>query len=228
MDTKEIALSLRGGKGRSLTEQELHDLMCGVLDARQYRYLDAIYAPGMPTKELTFKALSRDLDQLKNCLMKMAIGEGNADQPLRRLAAILADTNTRKKDQWDWLDHFYRIEHDRDEFYERAFEVNRGQSRFEKMADSLSGYDLDTRMILAGRMMSAVDAMRTELRKPGHGGAKRDARRHIPKIQLLAKHFIEATGQAPSATDDSLFSEYVKFALRMDQSPRKHIENALR
>ena len=220
IDTKEIAKAL---SGFNLTAQELHDLMCGALDARQYRYLDAIYSPNG-----AFKDLSLELDQLAKCLFKMATGKGNPDQPVKRLAAILTGKNTISKDQWDWLDHFYLVEHGRDEFYMRAFEVNRGQSRFEKMADSLSGYEPDTRRQLAGRMMGAVDGMRTELRKPGHGGAKRDARRYIPQIQLLAKHFTEATGRAASAKDESLFSEYVKFALETEKSPRKHIENALR
>jgi hypothetical protein len=76
-------------------------------------------------------------------------------------------------------------------------------------------------------MLSAVNGMFADLKTPGKGGAKRDARRYIPQIQLLAKHFIEATGLAPSAKDESAFSDYVKFALRIEGSPRKHIENAL-
>ncbi|MCA1775204.1 MAG: hypothetical protein LC676_06235 [Loktanella sp.] len=199
----------------------LQALAWGIEDARQYHYLDSIYAP-----RGTFKELKIELDQLAKCLFKMASSKGNPAQPIKRLQTILWGPSTISKDQWRWLDHFYLSENSRDEFYMHAFEVNPGQSRFEKMAAQLPGYDMQDRTRLAGRMLSAVDAMRTELRGPGHGGAKRQARRKIPKIHILARHFEEATSKRPTSSPSGPFWRYVRYATGIDD-PRRHIENAL-
>ncbi|MCA1775708.1 MAG: hypothetical protein LC676_08905, partial [Loktanella sp.] len=197
--------------GDDLEARTLAALVHGFAEARRYQdTLGPLFSPG-----LSFRDLRRELDAAHAWLMRLAESRGREATALDRLDGVL---NGIVRDQWRWADIYITGRAAR-------FSYDPTRSRFERACQELR-LNPD-RTEFAKELADTIAAFIADLRDPGAGCANRRAKVDAPAIVMLARHFSEATGRAPSAKDDSDFSAYISAFSGM-KAPRRHIEAALK
>ncbi|MGP9533120.1 MULTISPECIES: hypothetical protein [unclassified Halomonas] len=195
----------------------LHLLTIGLADATGYHHaVGGIHDPGC-----TFKALREVLATLSTRLAMVAKGTGTQNaQRIERALAKIPDDTLRLMDTIDPV--FYR-----------SMTHKYKESSFRRAALTLTDNPDDVQKALAEQLKGIVLTFLGDMKTPGSGGAKRDARRYIKGIQKLAEWFREALPEhALSDREDTLFYRYVAFWLIecvewKGTEPKRHIQNAL-
>lgn len=106
------------------------------------------------------------------------------------------------------------------------------KSNFEVIALSLSDISEPERKLRAQDLQGAVSVFLQDIKTPGKGGARRDARHYVAGIMKLADWFSEALpDHAISANENSVFYRYAAWWLEnregMKTDPKRHIKGAV-
>jgi hypothetical protein len=196
-------------------------LAFGIEDAKGYQAkLNSVHNHGV-----TLKEFRETLNRLHNSLAKLARGTAGTNANVKNVKYYLMMIPE------DWRALLDTI--DRDFYFSEPWHPDR--SRFEGIALALGDMSGDHRKAQAERLRAIAGTVLDDIREPGQGGAKMQARRYMLGIQCLANHFQEAMpGHPVTAKRDSLFYRYVliwmesaEYAVDQKPTPERHIQNAI-
>lgn len=196
-------------------------LAFGLEDASGYQgRLNAVHNHGV-----TLKDFRETVTRLHNALAKLGRGTAGTATNLTNVKHYLAMI---PKDYRALLDTL-----DREFFFSEPWQPDR--SRFEGIALTLGAMSDDERKRQAERLRAITEALLNDIREPGKGSARMQARRYMLGIQCLANHYQEAMpGHPVTAKRDSLFYRYVLiwmesagYATDQKPTPERHIQNAI-
>lgn len=196
----------------------------GIQDARGYQStLQTIYDHGV-----TLKDFRETVTRLHNALAKLGRGTAGTATSLTNVKHYLAMI---PKDYRALLDTI-----DREFFFSEPWHPDR--SRFEGIALTLGAMAEDERKRQAERLRALTESLLNDIREPGKGSARMQARRCILGIQCLMNHFHDALPDHPvTAKRGSVFYRYVVIwmeyagyatdAKNEKPTPERHIQNAI-
>lgn len=221
LNALEQALKL-GSRNHTTNPKELKELLSGLLSgleaARGYQltYKD-FRKPG------TFKAVNEEIPRLHKALEKLAKKRGTPDSALRSIRKAIASIKLYCPGALAELDAISDLQ--------LTMPVDIERSAFERYIDIILTNPADTEK--AALLASILTAFIENLKKPGRGGARKQARKYMEGLLELARQFSEALPNHKLSEDqNSLFYRYALYWMTdyMDEEitdPARHISAAL-
>src|SRR5690554_4435225 len=158
--------------------KKIEALAFGLEDASGYQTrLNAVHNHGV-----TLKEFRETVTRLHNSLAKLGRGTAGTTANLKNVKQYLTMIPEDYRALLDTID--------RDFYFSVPWHPDR--SRFEGIALALGDMSDDERKAQAERLRAIAGAVLDDIREPGQGGARMQARRYMLGIQCLANHFQEA------------------------------------
>ena len=192
-------------------------LLRGQFDAnRRQKALGRINKPG-----LTLKQMREELEKLERALHKIAADRGTTEAAHKSIEAALKEIPPKALEIFDSLDP--QLE---------AMPYDPKETAFSKELKRLQNMSVPTKQATAQRLVTLVTACLEDMKTPGKGNARKQAKQYVAGVQCLMMHFREALPDRQlNENDDSAFSRYVALWIQQQtddklESPRRHIEAA--
>lgn len=174
----------------------------------------------------SLKGAREDVSRAHRALRKLAEGRGAQDAALRSLRAALESMKRFNPGVLPELDATADLQ--------LQFPVDIDRSAFERCVGLVHSATSDERPALAGRLAEVTGDFLANIREPGRGGARKQARQYWDGLRELARRFTEAMpDHTVSADPGSVFYRYATHWLTHEMGacvsdPERHIQHALK
>jgi hypothetical protein len=201
-----------------IKDEKLKELLSGLEAAQGYQLAyKGFHNPG------TFEAVNEEIPRLHKALMKLASKKGT------QKAAIKSITKAVRSIKRDCPGALAELDAISD--LQLTMPVDIERSAFERHIEIVRNNPSDT--VRADQLASITAAFMESLKKPGRGGARKQAREYMEGLLELARQFSEALPNHKLSEDqNSLFYRYALYWMTdyMDEEitdPERHIRAAL-
>ena len=173
----------------------------------------------------TFKAVREEVPRIHRALVKLAVGRGTRQAAIRSLEDAIQSARTYCPGVFEELDAVDELQ--------LSMPVCIYQSAFERHVDQVVNADPGKLPAMAGELSKITAHFLDDMKTPGKGGARKQARRYIDGLHELAREFEDALpAHQLSADPNSLFYRYALHWLsecmaENVRDPERHIRNAL-